>query len=217
MSGARSGVAVTELVIVRHGETEANRLGIFRGRLDVALNENGRAQARALGEALAAPPIEAVFSSPLARALDTARAVASVHGIEPECDPAFNNIDLGEWQGVEKERVRREQPDAWRLWQTNPDDLEIPGGESLSDVRARAQRRALELVSDFAGSRIVIVTHRSVAKLLAGALLGMESGYFWKFYLDNAGYSLLGHGRFGFVLLKWNEACHLPDRVVEEF
>lgn len=208
---------MTELVIVRHGETEANRLGVFRGRLDVALNENGRVQAAALAVALASPPVSAVFTSPLVRAVDTARAVSSEHGLEPVVDLAFNNIDLGAWQGVEKERVRIEQPEAWRLWQTDPDTLVIPGGETLAGVRSRAHARALELAREFEGRRVVVVTHRSVAKLLAGALLGMESGYFWKFYMDNAGYSVIGGGPSGFVLLKWNEACHLPDRVIEQF
>jgi broad specificity phosphatase PhoE len=206
---------VTEIVIVRHGETTLNTLGVFRGRSDVALNERGEEQARALAVALADEPIAAVYSSPLARALDTAAAVAARHALTPVVDPAFNNIDLGEWQGREKSRVREDHPGLWRLWKENPDALRIPGGESLADVRARAYARAMQLVEEHDGRRIAVVTHRSVAKLLAGALLGLESGYFWRFYLDNAGYSVFGFNDGAFVLLKWNEACHLADRTVE--
>ena len=151
------------------------------------------------------------------RALDTARAVASPHGLDPVVDPAFDNIDLGEWQGVAKDLVEREHPELWRLWREDPDALRIPGGESLADVRERAYLRTLELVEQHPGKRMVIVSHRSVAKLLAGALLGMESGYFWRFYLDNAGYSVFGFNEGAFVLLRWNEACHLDERTVEHF
>jgi broad specificity phosphatase PhoE len=99
---------MTEIILVRHGETELNTAGVFRGRADVALNDRGVAQAQAVADALSSDPVVAVYSSPMVRALDTARAVASRHGLEPAVDPAFDNIDLGEWQGVEKELVRQE-------------------------------------------------------------------------------------------------------------
>jgi len=208
---------MTEIVLVRHGETELNTAGVFRGRADVALNERGRSQADAVGQALSTVPVSAVYSSPMVRALDTARAIAAPHDLTPVVDPAFNNIDLGEWQGAEKELVRREQPELWRLWRDDPDALRIPGGETLAEVRERAYSRALELANLHTDARIAIVSHRSVAKLLAGALMGMESGYFWRFYLDNAGYSVFGFNDGGFVLLRWNEACHLNERTVEYF
>ncbi len=208
---------MTEVVIVRHGETEYNKLGVFRGRLDVPLNERGREQAACAARALGSEPMAAVYSSPLVRALDTARAIAEAHDLTPIVDQAFHNIDLGEWQGVEKARVEREEPELWELWTNDPDALRIPGGETLAEVRERAYRRVLELVWEYRGKRIAIVTHRSVAKLLGGALLGMERGYFWKLYLDNAGFSVLGHRDGGFVLLRWNESCHLTERVIERY
>ena len=97
---------MTELVLVRHGETELNTAGVFRGRKDVPLNARGIEQAAGVADALADPPVTAVYSSPMVRALDTARAIASKHGLEPVLDDAFNNIDLGEWQGGWKEKVK---------------------------------------------------------------------------------------------------------------
>ena len=208
---------MTEIVLVRHGETESNRQGLFRGRLDVPLNETGRYQAASVAQALKADPLAAVFTSPLGRSVDTARAIAREHGLEPTVGESFNNIDLGEWQGRVKAEVEREEPELWDLWMTDPDRWSVPGAESLAGVRERAVLRTLALVPEFADRRFVIVSHRSVLKLLAGALLGMAGGYFWKFYLDNAGYSVLGQRGDGFVLLKWNEACHLRERVVERY
>lgn len=208
---------MTEIVIVRHGETESNRLGLFRGRLDVPLNASGRTQAERVAESLAAEPVVRVYSSPLSRALDTARAIALRHGTEPSIDLAFDNIDLGEWQGREKAAVERDEPELWHLWTTDPDNLTIPGGERLADVTERALGRTLELVREHAGRRFVVVTHRSVAKLLGGALLGLRIGYFWSLYLDNAGYSVFGYNGSKFTLVRWNEACHLGDRVIERY
>ncbi|MBD3368437.1 MAG: histidine phosphatase family protein [Candidatus Eisenbacteria bacterium] len=217
MPKTSEGVGVTELVIVRHGETELNRDGVFRGRLDVPLNDRGRLQAEAAAEALSGKPVAAVFSSPLSRALDTGAAIARRHGVEVIVDEAFHNFDLGVWQGRPKEVVRSESPELWDTWVNDPARLRIPGGETLDDVRGRALSRALGLVEEHRGERIVIATHRSVAKLLGGALLGLGTDSFWSFYLDNAGYSIFGHGKRGFVLLTWNEAAHLGERVVELF
>jgi len=208
---------MTDIILVRHGETELNREGVFRGRFDVELNDCGREQAEALAKALKSPPIVAVYTSPLARALATARAIAGEHGLEPIVDEAFNNIDLGEWQGVKKTQVRDTEPDAWRLWTTEPEHLRIPGGETLAEIRERAYPRLLDLAARHDGERIVVVTHRSVARVLAGAVLGMTEGYFWKFYMDNAGYSLLQYNGSDFMIVQWNEICHLKDKVVERY
>jgi broad specificity phosphatase PhoE len=206
---------MTEIILVRHGETQLNTTGVFRGRTDVPLNERGIDQAAAVAEALAYPTVSAVYSSPRVRALDTARAIASRHGLEPVVDEAYNNIDLGEWQGSRKEEVRNDHPDLWRLWTEDPENLRIPGGETLAQVRERAYARTLELARRHPDERIVVVSHRSVTKLLAGALMGLEHGYFWSFYIDNAAYSIFGFNGAAFVLLKWNEGCHLGDRTVE--
>jgi probable phosphoglycerate mutase len=188
---------------------------VFRGRKDVPLNERGREQAAGVAGALADPPVTAVYSSPMVRALDTARAIADRHGLEPVTDDAFNNIDLGAWQGGWKEKVKAEQPELWRLWLEDPDSLQIPGGETLAQVRERSYTRALELARKHPEERIVIVSHRSVTKLLGGALLGLEKGYFWSFYIDNAAYAVFGFNEGAFVLLKWNEGCHLGEKTVE--
>jgi broad specificity phosphatase PhoE len=215
--GRSHGENMTDIVLVRHGETEFNREGVFRGRLNVELNERGREQAEALARALKSPPIVAVYTSPLARALATATAIAEVHGVEPIVDEAFNNIDLGVWQGVKKTHVRDTEPEAWVLWTTEPEHLRIPGGETLAEIRERAYPRLLDLAARHDGGRIAIVTHRSVSRVLAGALLGMTEGYFWKFYMDNAGYSLIQYNGSGFMIVQWNENCHLSGKVIERY
>jgi len=208
---------MTDIVLVRHGETEFNREGVFRGRVDVGLNDVGHEQARAAAEALSRESITAVYSSPLSRALDTARPIAERHGLTPVVDEAFHNINLGAWQGAKKEKVRLEQPDAWALWTTEPEHLRIPGGETLAQIRARAFPRLGELAASHDNERIAIVSHRSVIRVLAGAVLGMTEGYFWRFYMDNAGYSLIRQNGTGYVIVSWNENCHLTSKFYERY
>jgi broad specificity phosphatase PhoE len=204
------------LFLIRHGETEFNRLGVFRGRYEVDLNERGRKQAGEIGAALKGEGISFVLTSPLSRAVETARILSQSIGVEYKIDEAFNNIDLGEWQGVEKKKIQRDYPREWKLWTTEPEELVIPGGETVENVRQRSFARLLEITRREAAT-FAIVTHRSVIKTLAASLLDVAAPYFWRFYMDNAAFSVFGYGESGFTLLRWNDNHHLTESVTEVF
>jgi broad specificity phosphatase PhoE len=131
-------------------------------------------------------------------------------------DEAFNNIDLGSWQGVAKDRIQQEYPDLWKLWTSEPEKLRVPGGETVEEVRERAFRRLDELVGREQQS-FGIVTHRSVLKGLGASILNVPAPWFWKFYMDNAAYSVFEHDESGYVLTNWNSNAHLTDMVTETF
>jgi broad specificity phosphatase PhoE len=210
--------AKTRIYLVRHGETEFNRLGIFRGRFEVDLNDRGRRQAGEIAAALRGEGIERLHAGPLRRTRETAEIIGSALGIPVVIDPGFDNISLGEWQGVPKETVQRDWPEAWHQWQTSPEHLVVPGGETVEDVKRRAFARVSELVGDpSTPAALGIVTHRSVMKVLASAFLNVPAPYFWKFYIDNAAYSVFDHDSGGFSLMSWNNNAHLTERVTEVF
>ncbi len=204
------------IYLIRHGETEFNRLGIFRGRFEVDLNDNGRLQAAETGRALKDENIEFILTGPLRRTVETAEIVAAELGVEYRTDEAFNNIALGAWQGVRKDEVRSEFPDLWKIWITEAEKLKLPKGESVEEVRQRATRRLMEVVAEEKGS-FAIVTHRSVIKGLAASMLGVAAPYFWKFYIDNAAYSVFENDGTRFVLISWNNNSHLTMKVTEAF
>jgi probable phosphoglycerate mutase len=210
---------MTIVYLVRHGESEFNRLGVFRGTVDVPLNEHGGLQAEALSRALAKTSLTAIYSSPLARAVDTAHAVALPHDLGVEIDEHFTNIALGVWQGKPKTDVAVQFPDEWNLWKTTPEKLLIPGGESLGEVRERAWGRVVQLVKhDRDGESIAIVTHRSIIKAILGAAVGLETDYFWKFHIDTASFSTLAYNdEYGFFLRHLNIGCGIPSLEFEEF
>ena len=111
---------MTRVYLVRHGTTEWNKEEIFRGRLDCKLNETGQAEARALAGYFTEIPLQAIYSSPLSRAMGTAQAVAEAKGLRVIPEPAFIDIDFGEWQGLPLKEVREKYPDLYRLWQEQP-------------------------------------------------------------------------------------------------
>ena len=206
----------TRIYLIRHGETEFNRQGVFRGRLDIDLNDVGIKQAGETGRALMGEGIAYVLTSPLKRAVATARTVSECLGVGYEADEAFNNINLGSWQGVPKNKVKQDYPEEWGKWTTEPEHLILPGGESVEDVKRRASVRIDEVIRAREGA-FAIVTHRSVIKVLAAHMLGVPPPYFWKFYIDNAAYSVFEYNESGFMLVGWNMSSHLSEKVKEVF
>ena len=190
-----------KIYLIRHGETESNRKGIFRGRLDIPLSQNGKEQAADLKRYFENIPVDIVYTSPLQRAVETAESVFPEH--TPVKEKWLNNLDLGEWSGMEKSLVKERFP------------IRFPGGERLDDVLQRS-RLFFEKVFASEAETIVAVSHRSVVKVMIAAALGVERNYYWRFHLDNASVSLLHYEmERGFTLVKLNDTHHLKDMVVE--
>ena len=143
---------MTQLVIARHGETDWNVGEVFRGRADVPLNGTGLAQAEALGHHLAGLDVEAVYSSPLKRAVDTALAVSMHHALEVTVTPELVDFDYGAWQGLTQQQVRERYPELHERWLKEPHLVAMPDGESLDDVARRARRRVDSVVADHHGA-----------------------------------------------------------------
>ena len=104
----------TSIILVRHGQTAWNVAQVFRGRIDIGLDETGLKQAELLGKYLSRHSLEAVYSSPLKRAVQTAEAIAHHHSLAVETSPGINDIDFGEWQGLSIEEVRTRFSDCWK-------------------------------------------------------------------------------------------------------
>src|SRR3972149_8520189 len=118
---------VTKIILARHGETEWNLAEIFRGRIDVELNETGLKQAELLGEYLSHTEIEAVYSSPLKRALRTAQAIAQYHRLDVQTSPGLIDLNLGDWQGLSPDVGAGEIREGLDLWVNHPKRGGKPG------------------------------------------------------------------------------------------
>lgn len=202
-----------KLYLIRHGETESNLKGLFRGRLDIPLSRRGKQQAAELKGYFETIGVDTVYTSPLGRAIETARTAFPDH--EPVFEPMLDNLDLGEWSGQNKMLVQEQFPGKWEQWVKRPETITFPGGESLADVMARS-RKFLDKVVNGAGESIAAVSHRSVAKVILAASIGLERNYYWKFHLDNASVSQVFYDEErGYTLVRINDTYHLSDTTME--
>jgi len=169
---------MAKLILARHGETAWNVERIFRGRTDVSLDEVGIKQAELLGKYLSNWKLEAIYSSPVKRALDTANIVARYQKIGIHVADGLIDFNYGEWQSLPEQEVKRLYPALLNEWHNNPQRVKMPGGESLEDVRKRAIEVVDDVLSKYQGS-VVLVSHRVVIKVLICSLLGLDNSHFW--------------------------------------
>jgi probable phosphoglycerate mutase len=152
------------ILLIRHGETEWNRLHRFQGRSDLPLNAKGNDQARALASALKGETISAIYSSPLERAIETARHIAKFHPKTPLIEESgLIEMDLGDFEGMEAQKWAVKYVDFRKAWEKNPAALAMPGGESLKEVQQRAVD-TLDRISESydPGSTFLICSHNFV-------------------------------------------------------
>ena len=189
------------IVLVRHGETDANHAGLLLGRADPDLNETGRAQARRLAVALDGIEPIAIVTSPLARTLETATAIGEQLKEAVEIDDRLIELDYGEWDGKPLADVPL---DAWVGWLGDP-GFKPPGGESLDSLQARVEPCAVELLERSRDGVIIAVSHVSPIKAVVAWTLGGGPELSWKMRLDVASITRVAHGRTGPVLAGFNE------------
>ena len=201
---------MTEIILARHGETAWNVAEVFRGRLGVELNETGQKQAALLAEYLSNLGIEALYSSPLPRALQTAEAIAEHCKLEVNIEARLTDLDFGQWQGLSLQEVRGKYGELYLLWEDHPEQIRMPDGESLGDVRERAIPVVDDLISKHAG-RVVLVSHRVVNKVLICALLGLDNSHFWNIRQNTCGITDFIYERGRFILTKHNNTSFLKS------
>jgi probable phosphoglycerate mutase len=124
------------VILVRHGEAEGNRRHRLIGWSEVGLTDEGHAQARLVADRLEQAPIGRIVSSDLRRTVETAAPLAAALGMDPVLDPRFREIDNGAWTGLTPDQISDGWPELWQDY-VDGQDVDRPGGERWSDVRAR--------------------------------------------------------------------------------
>jgi len=149
----------TRLILIRHGQTEWNAAGRWQGQADPPLNAIGRAQAeRAAGE-LAAQHIDALISSDLRRARETADVLAARLGLRVQLEPRLREINLGDWQGLYTDEIDRRWPREKQQWHAAPLSVRPPHGETIDELAARVLAAVDDLARQYANQRIALVAH----------------------------------------------------------
>jgi broad specificity phosphatase PhoE len=163
---------VTELLLLRHGETDWNRDGRFQGHADPPLNAKGREQARTLAAELAGEGIELVYTSDLARARETAEIVAERLGASVVALRELREIDVGEWQGLTWPEVEERYPDAARNWHERGHGWQ--SGESYDDLAERVLGTLRRIAGDHPAQRVLIVGHGGTVRVVRAFAEGLS-------------------------------------------
>jgi glucosyl-3-phosphoglycerate phosphatase len=202
------------IVLWRHGQTEWNMEGRLQGQTDVPLDKVGREQAQTAARLLQWLQPSVIVSSDLSRAVDTARALATLVGLEVTLDKGLRETFVGTWQGLTDAEIKVRFPEEYAAWREDHAHQRRGGGEIESEVAARAVaaiERALETVPN--RGTLVVVTHGGTARVTIGRLLGLPEQFSGALGgLSNCSWSVLGEGHRGWRLLEHN-AGSLPEPV----
>ncbi|MGH2536003.1 MAG: MSMEG_4193 family putative phosphomutase, partial [Candidatus Promineifilaceae bacterium] len=205
---------MTVVLLVRHGHTDWVKKKRLAGWTPgIPLNKKGRRQAERLAQALAHLPIRAVYTSPLERCLETAEAVAGLHGLAPAPLPAVGEVRYGDWEGVKLSQLAKDKA-AWRAVQHYPSRFRFPNGETLAEVQARAVEALEALAGQHREELVVVCSHADVIKLVLAHYLGLHLDLFQRLHIGLASLSALALGPAGqAAVLRVNDdgPFQLPD------
>jgi len=204
---------MSRCILVRHGQTEWNRVERFCGRADIPLNDVGQEQARRVGMRLARERIAAIHSCPLTRAMETAKAIAGPHRLEVIPEAGLLDIDYGAWEGKTPEEVAVADSKRHALWLTQPDRVQIPKGEHLRMVRGRALVAVDALAEKYPYETVVLVSHKIVCQVILCAILGLSERAIWRIEQDTAAVNVFEKRQAGFVIVTLNDTSHLNRSV----
>jgi broad specificity phosphatase PhoE len=202
------------LIIWRHGETDHNAGGIWQGQLDTALSATGKEQADAAAAVLAAYPPTVLVSSDLERAADTARALASLTGLQVRYDERLREIHAGQWQGMTAGDVAEQYPEEQAALMAGEDIQRGIDGESLSQVAERTRAAVDEVLADLEpGECAVIATHGVSGRAVVASLVDLDQHLAWQSIagLHNCHWAELREYVGGWRIAAWNVG---PDPLV---
>ena len=193
------------LLLIRHGENEFVKTAKMAGRLPgVHLNEKGQKQAQALGEALTGVPIKAIYSSPLERAMETAKPISDLHKLKIIEEPDLMDTDIGKWQGKSWKVLRLLK--VWKIVQDAPSRFRFPEGESFPECQTRVVNVLERIVHKHNKPQdvIAVVFHADPIKLAVSHFLGLPLDHFQRLGCDTGSLTAIFAGEADSHLIKLN-------------
>jgi probable phosphoglycerate mutase len=197
---------MTLLLLIRHGENDYAKTGKLAGRIPgVHLNPHGKAQARALGEALRNAPLTAIYSSPLERALETAQPIAAARKLRIIHEPDLMDTNIGEWQGRSCKALSTTEE--WKVMQRAPSRFRFPAGESFPECQVRVVNALERIVNKHnrPDDVVAVVCHSDPIKLAVAHFLGIPLDHFQRLGCDTGSLTALRIHGTGAQLVKLNQ------------
>lgn len=201
------------LLLVRHGESTWNAIGRYQGQQNPPLSERGERQAAAAADALRGTKFDAIVSSPLQRAHQTAHAIAAPHGLPVRTDGRLTEINHGAWEGMPVPEVIARWPELTAQWKTDPTDVQMSGGEHFRAVVTRTRAWLADAQYTEKDATVLAASHDVILRILLADAQGLPLQRIWDFRLDNAAISEVRYTGDMPALVRLNDTAHLTDLV----
>lgn len=207
---------VTRIVAIRHGETSWNSVGRLQGHTDIELNAHGLWQAQQMAQVLAERDLDAIHSSDLKRALQTAQALAQTTGLPLEVSDQWRERSFGSFEGQSFADIEASDPESARRWRAREPDFSAPGGESLRQFHARVLAQLNTIAARSAGQHIAIVTHGGVLDVLYRHAngLALDAPRSWR--IENASINRFLWSPESFSMVGWADNAHLDTACAQD-
>ncbi|MFT8313087.1 MAG: histidine phosphatase family protein [Clostridium sp.] len=202
----------TSIMLIRHGETEWNALGKFQGSRDIDLSNEGIKQAEFLKKRLK-KNFDYIYSSPLKRALKTAKIISEDTDLNPIICPELREIDFGEWEGLTTKDIRNNYPELFKKWLMDDTTGPLCGGDhSLKEASIRATDAVLKIVTENKDKNIAVVAHGGIIKAALIGIFNWNMSMYHRIRLGNTSISKLYFDDNMFpLILGLNDTSHLPE------
>jgi probable phosphoglycerate mutase len=201
----------TRILLVRHGETDWNATGRIQGHSDTPLNAAGRRQAQLTARRLAREPIQALYSSDLARAHETATIIGVPLGLTVITSRRLRERQYGAWEGLTAAEIQAQYPEQYALWRARSTDFAPPEGETRSQLLARALSELQTIAGQHAGEVVAVVTHGGLCYVLISHIVGSVDGDQREFTFGNASIHTLEVSGVSWSAIALNDISHLHE------
>lgn len=199
-----------KIYFIRHGESLWNKSSKVQGALDIPLSDRGKREASLIGQRMLEEKIDVVYASDLSRAIDTAKEISSLKGLDVNILEDIREMSFGDWEGKSMDVIKLNRKEELERWIFTPEKQKFKGGESLEDVQVRT-RRALDKIISRGDKNIAIVSHSVAIKVMILDLLGIPLEFYKNMSLGNVSLSLVEIRDFNNVLVKYNDRNHLKE------
>jgi broad specificity phosphatase PhoE len=202
----------TTVILIRHGETDWNVVRRFQGLSDIPLNATGRLQAGFAKNGLQDIELDAIYTSPLQRAAETAEIIRGDRAIPVYPVQGLREMGIGEWEGLLVSEIDERYPGQYDLWRKAPTQIRLKGGEPYTETQKRAWKTFWEIVKKHEGKTVLIVSHMMCISSILLTVAGLPLDDIWQYPIRNAALNIVEVDSDGkAAITAWSQDDHIPD------
>ncbi len=202
---------LVKLFLIRHGQSEWNKLNMIQGQKNTILTDLGKEQALSLGNRLINEDIDIIYTSDLSRAYTTAKIISDIIHKPLVASELLREINFGPWEGLSIEEIQKKYNFEYSIWLKEPQSLNMKGAETLQILQERVMKYINYIIDENKGKNIAVVSHGATLKALILGLLDIDISHYKNISLKNVSLSIIEFRDYNRVLTSLNDISHLKE------